>query len=203
MSVLGWTVANRGYSSHAFASTSATWMPQPVIPTKQSEASVARAERTYVQHNWVEPLWAKLKERHGAASRYKGEGETTDIVGSTVHDHITLTSGLTTQDASTAFATATKGPFGTTLNLIDGTKITVFGVNLAATQIRVGWYERQRGRPSRYPRRLLSLVRLRRFGQLATACLGDRRHMLLRRRLRLCRRYVIGLAPEADRLGQE
>ena len=68
----------------------------------------------------------------------KGEGGTTDIVGFTVHDHITLTNGFTAQDASMAFATATKGSFGTTLNLTDGTKITVFGVNLTATQISVG-----------------------------------------------------------------
>ncbi|MGI4943443.1 MAG: beta strand repeat-containing protein [Janthinobacterium lividum] len=68
----------------------------------------------------------------------KGEGGTTDIVGFTVHDHITLTGGFTAQDASTAFTTATKGSFGTTLNLTDGTKITVFGVNLTATQVSVG-----------------------------------------------------------------
>ena len=68
----------------------------------------------------------------------KGESGTTDIVGFTVHDHITLTGGFTAQDASTAFATATKGSFGTTLNLTDGTKITVFGVNLTATQVSVG-----------------------------------------------------------------
>ena len=68
----------------------------------------------------------------------KGEGGTTDIVGFTVHDHITLTDGFTAQDASTAFATATKGSFGTTLNLTDGTKITVFGVSLTATQVSVG-----------------------------------------------------------------
>ncbi len=68
----------------------------------------------------------------------KGEGGTTDIVGFTVHDHITLTSGFTSTDATTAFGAATKGGFGTTLNLTDGTKITVFGVNLTATQISVG-----------------------------------------------------------------
>lgn len=67
-----------------------------------------------------------------------GEGGTTDIVGFTVHDHITLTGGFTAQDASTAFTTATKGLFGTTLNLTDGTKITVFGVNLTATQVSAG-----------------------------------------------------------------
>ncbi len=67
----------------------------------------------------------------------KGEGGTTDIVGFTSHDHITLTGGFTAQDASTAFATATKGSFGTTLNLTDGTKITVFGVNLTTTQVGV------------------------------------------------------------------
>jgi DNA-binding beta-propeller fold protein YncE len=68
----------------------------------------------------------------------KGEGGTTDIVGFTVHDHITLTGGFTAQDASTAFTTATKGSFGTILNLTDGTKINVFGVNLTATQVSVG-----------------------------------------------------------------
>lgn len=67
----------------------------------------------------------------------KGEGGTTDIVGFTVHDHITLTGGFTAQDASTAFSTATKGSFGTTLNLTDGTKITVFGISLTATQVSV------------------------------------------------------------------
>ena len=68
----------------------------------------------------------------------KGEGGTTDIVGFTVHDHITLTGGFTSADATTAFTSATKGSFGTTLSLTDGTKITVFGVNLAASQISVG-----------------------------------------------------------------
>ena len=68
----------------------------------------------------------------------KGEGGTTGIVGFTVHDHVTLTGGFTAQDASTALATATKGSFGTTLNLTDGTRITVFGVNLTATQVSVG-----------------------------------------------------------------
>lgn len=68
----------------------------------------------------------------------KGEGGTTDIVGFTVHDHITLTGGFSAQDASTAFNTAIKGGFGTTLNLTDGTKINIFGVNLAASQISAG-----------------------------------------------------------------
>ncbi len=76
-------------------------------------------------------------EGSGAVNYNAGKGEdgTTDIVGFTVHDHITLTEGFTSADATTAFNTATKGSFGTTLNLTDGTKITVFGVNLSASQI--------------------------------------------------------------------
>lgn len=68
----------------------------------------------------------------------KGTGGGADIIGFKAGDQIVLTGGFTAADASNAASTATKGSFGTTLNLSDGTKINLFGINLDASQVSAG-----------------------------------------------------------------
>ena len=68
----------------------------------------------------------------------KGVGGGASIIGFKAGDHITLAGGFTAADAASALSTATTGSFGTTLNLVDGTKMTLFGVTVTASQITAG-----------------------------------------------------------------
>ena len=53
-----------------FASTSGTWA-RPAIRSKQNEAPVACPEWIYTNRNYVERLWARLKEWRAVATRYE------------------------------------------------------------------------------------------------------------------------------------
>ena len=68
----------------------------------------------------------------------KGLGGTAGIVGFKACDRIVLTGGFTAADASAAVSEATVGGFGTSLALPDGTRITLFGASLSASQLGVG-----------------------------------------------------------------
>lgn len=68
----------------------------------------------------------------------KGMGGVADLIGFKAGDMINLTGGFTADDESSAVAGATRGSFGTTLSLVDGTQINLFGVSLSAAQITLG-----------------------------------------------------------------
>ena len=65
----------------------------------------------------------------------RGVGGDVGIIGFKVGDHIALTGGFTSADASAALSTASIGSFGTILNLSDGTRMTLFGTTLTTSQI--------------------------------------------------------------------
>lgn len=69
---------------------------------------------------------------------FKGLGGDVSLIGFKASDHIALAGGFTAANAASAVAGATRGAFGTTLNLTDGTTINVFGVSVSASQISLG-----------------------------------------------------------------
>src|SRR3954462_12036063 len=66
-----WGVADRGLSSHAFREHVWNLGARPAIPSKQNEAPVACPEWIYANRNYVERLWARLKEGRAVATRYE------------------------------------------------------------------------------------------------------------------------------------
>ena len=66
-----WVVADRGLSSHAFREHVWSLGARPAIPSKQNEAPVACPEWVYNNRNYVERLWARLKEWRAIATRYE------------------------------------------------------------------------------------------------------------------------------------
>ncbi len=64
-----WVVADRGLSSHAFREHVWSLGARPAIPSKQNEAPVACPEWVYNNRNYVERLWARLKEWRAIATR--------------------------------------------------------------------------------------------------------------------------------------
>jgi transposase len=65
-----WTVADRGYSSHALRETIRELGSTPAIPTRTNEAPVACRAWVYVNRERVERLWSRLKEWRAVATRY-------------------------------------------------------------------------------------------------------------------------------------
>jgi transposase len=57
-----WVVADRGHASHAFREHVWSLGARPAIPSKRNEAPVACPEWIYANRNYVERLWARLKE---------------------------------------------------------------------------------------------------------------------------------------------
>lgn len=66
-----WTVADRGYSSHALREAIRGLGSTPAIPTRRNEASVACRAWIYVNRERVERLWSRLKEWRAVATRYE------------------------------------------------------------------------------------------------------------------------------------
>jgi transposase len=66
-----WVVADRGLSSHAFREHIWSLGARPAIPSKQNEAAVACPDWVYNNRNYVERLWARLKEWRAIATRYE------------------------------------------------------------------------------------------------------------------------------------
>jgi transposase len=66
-----WVVADRGHASHAFREHIWSLGARPAIPPKQNEAPVACPEWVYNNRNYVERLWARLKEWRAVATRYE------------------------------------------------------------------------------------------------------------------------------------
>ena len=65
-----WTVADRGYSSHALRAAIWELGSTPAIPTKKNEAPVACRSWIYANRERVERLWSRLKEWRAVATRY-------------------------------------------------------------------------------------------------------------------------------------
>ncbi len=65
-----WTVADRGYSSHALREAIRDLGSTPAIPTRRNEAPVACREWIYANRERVERLWSRLKEWRAVATRY-------------------------------------------------------------------------------------------------------------------------------------
>ena len=65
----------------------------------------------------------------------RGLGGSADVIGFKATDHITLTGGFTAADASSAVTSATHSALGTSMTLSDGTKLTLFGVSVDASQV--------------------------------------------------------------------
>ena len=65
-----WTVADRGYSSHALREAIRDLGSTPAIPTRRNEAPVACRAWIYGNRNRVERLWSRLKEWRAVATRY-------------------------------------------------------------------------------------------------------------------------------------
>ena len=66
-----WTVADRGYSSHALREAIRDLGATPAIPTRKNEAPVACRDWIYRHRNRVERLWSRLKEWRAIATRYE------------------------------------------------------------------------------------------------------------------------------------
>ena len=66
-----WTVADRGYSSHALREAVRDLCSTPTIPTRRNEAPVAWHDWIYRHRNRVERLWSRLKEWRCLATRYE------------------------------------------------------------------------------------------------------------------------------------
>src|SRR5215203_4831463 len=66
-----WVVADRGLSSYAFREHIWNLGARPAIPPKQNEAPVACPAWVYNNRNYVERLWARLKEWRAIATRYE------------------------------------------------------------------------------------------------------------------------------------
>jgi transposase len=65
-----WTVADRGYSSHALRQAIGDLGSIPAIPTRKNEAPVACRAWIYANRERVERLWSRLKEWRAGATRY-------------------------------------------------------------------------------------------------------------------------------------
>jgi transposase len=65
-----WTVADRGYSSHALREAIWELDSTPAIPTRKNEAPVACRSWIYANRERVERLWSRLKEWRAVATRY-------------------------------------------------------------------------------------------------------------------------------------
>ena len=65
-----WTIADRGYSSHALREAIWELGSAPAIPTRKNEAPVACRAWIYVNRERVERLWSRLKEWRAVATRY-------------------------------------------------------------------------------------------------------------------------------------
>jgi transposase len=65
-----WTVADRGYSSHALRGAIWGLGSIPVIPTRKNEAPVACRAWIYANRERVERLWSRLEEWRAVATRY-------------------------------------------------------------------------------------------------------------------------------------
>ncbi len=68
----------------------------------------------------------------------RGAGGGASIIGFKAGDRIVLGGGFTAADASAAVRTASTGAFGTALQFSDGTRVTLFGANVGASQVSVG-----------------------------------------------------------------
>src|SRR5215218_10544565 len=66
-----WVVADRGLSSHAFREHIWTLGARPAIPSRRNEEEVACPDWIYANRNYVERLWARLKEWRAIATRYE------------------------------------------------------------------------------------------------------------------------------------
>src|SRR5215210_7217644 len=66
-----WVVADRGLSSHAFREHIWSLGARPAIPSKRNEEEVACPDWIYANRNYVERLWARLKEWRAVATRYE------------------------------------------------------------------------------------------------------------------------------------
>ena len=66
-----WVVADRGLSSHAFREHIWNLGARPAIPSKRNEDAVACPDWIYANRNYVERLWARLKEWRAIATRYE------------------------------------------------------------------------------------------------------------------------------------
>jgi transposase len=66
-----WTVADRGYSSHALREAIRDLGSAPAIPTRKNEAPVRCRDWIYRHRNRVERLWSRLKEWRCVATRYE------------------------------------------------------------------------------------------------------------------------------------
>ncbi len=64
-----WTVADRGYSSHALREAIRDLGSTPAIPTRRNETAVACRDWIYGNRNRVERLWSRLKEWRAVATR--------------------------------------------------------------------------------------------------------------------------------------
>jgi transposase len=65
-----WTVADRGYSSHALRQAIWGLGSIPAIPTRKNEAPVACRTWIHANRERVERLWSRLKEWRAVATRY-------------------------------------------------------------------------------------------------------------------------------------
>jgi transposase len=65
-----WTVADRGYSSHALREAIRDLGSTPAIPTRSNEAPVTCRDWAYVNRERVERLWSRLKEWRAVAICY-------------------------------------------------------------------------------------------------------------------------------------
>src|SRR3954453_20078614 len=66
-----WVVADRGLSSHAVREHIWSLGARPAIPSKRNEEEVACPDWIYTNRNYVERLWARLKEWRAIATRYE------------------------------------------------------------------------------------------------------------------------------------
>jgi transposase len=66
-----WSVADRGYSSHAFRQHVWAMGAKPAIPSKRHEVALACPDWVYNNGNVVERLWARLKPWRAVATRYE------------------------------------------------------------------------------------------------------------------------------------
>jgi transposase len=66
-----WTVADRGYSSHALREAIRDLGSTPTIPTRSNEPPVLWRDWIYRHRNRVERLWSRLKEWRAVATRYE------------------------------------------------------------------------------------------------------------------------------------
>lgn len=68
----------------------------------------------------------------------RGAGGGATIIGFKAGDRLVLGGGFVAADASAAVRSASTGAFGTALQFADGTRVTLFGASLGASQIAVG-----------------------------------------------------------------